>query len=50
MAPAIDLNPADSQTFRPAPDGTWQRLGTYTAGLALDDAGVKADEAICART
>lgn len=27
---------------------TWQRLGTYTAGLALDDAGMKGDEALCA--
>jgi len=27
---------------------TWQRLGTYTAGLALDDAGIKSDEALCA--
>jgi 3-oxoacyl-[acyl-carrier-protein] synthase II len=27
---------------------TWQRLGTYTAGLALDDAGIKEDEALCA--
>lgn len=27
---------------------TWQRLGTYVAGLALDDAGIKADEALCA--
>lgn len=27
---------------------TWQRLGTYTAGLALDDAGIKNDEALCA--
>ncbi len=26
---------------------TWQRLGTYTAGLALEDAGLKADEALC---
>ena len=25
----------------------WQRLGTYTAGLALDDAGIKNDEALC---
>lgn len=25
----------------------WQRLGVYTAGLALDDAGVKGDEAYC---
>lgn len=27
---------------------TWQRLGTYAAGLALDDAAIKADEALCA--
>jgi 3-oxoacyl-[acyl-carrier-protein] synthase II len=27
---------------------TWQRLGTYAAGLALDDAGMKSDEALCA--
>jgi 3-oxoacyl-[acyl-carrier-protein] synthase II len=26
---------------------TWQRLGTYVAGLALDDAGMKGDEALC---
>lgn len=26
---------------------TWQRLGTYAAGLALDDAGAKEDEALC---
>ncbi len=26
---------------------TWQRLGTYAAGLALDDAAIKADEALC---
>ncbi len=26
---------------------TWQRLGAYTAGLALDDAGIKTDEALC---
>lgn len=25
----------------------WQRLGTYTAGLALDDAGMKGDETLC---
>ena len=25
---------------------TWQRLGTYVAGLALDDAGIKDDEAL----
>src|SRR5690606_30779863 len=27
---------------------TWQRLGTYVAGLALDDAGIKGDDALCA--
>jgi 3-oxoacyl-[acyl-carrier-protein] synthase II len=27
---------------------TWQRLGTYTAGLALEDAGIKGDEALVA--
>lgn len=27
---------------------TWQRLGTYAAGLALDDAALKTDEALCA--
>ena len=26
---------------------TWQRLGTYGAGLALDDAGIKGDDALC---
>ena len=25
----------------------WQRLGTYAAGLALDDAGLKSDDALC---
>lgn len=27
---------------------TWQRLGTYGAGMALDDAGIKGDETLCA--
>ena len=27
---------------------TWQRLGTYTAGLALEDAGIKEEEELCA--
>lgn len=27
---------------------TWQRLGTYCAGLALDDAGIRTDETLCA--
>lgn len=26
---------------------TWQRLGTYAAGLALQDAGIKDDDALC---
>ncbi len=26
----------------------WQRIGTYTAGLALDDAGIKGNDALCA--
>ena len=26
---------------------TWQRLGTYAAGLALDDARMKGDDALC---
>ncbi|PZO77813.1 MAG: beta-ketoacyl-ACP synthase [Mesorhizobium amorphae] len=28
---------------------TWQRLGTYAAGLALEDAGLKNNEEFCAR-
>ena len=28
---------------------TWQKLGTYAAGLALEDAGIPADEAVRAR-
>ncbi|PSH69791.1 beta-ketoacyl-ACP synthase II [Phyllobacterium brassicacearum] len=27
---------------------TWQRIGTYTAGLALQDAGIKDNEELCA--
>ncbi|MEO5755710.1 MAG: beta-ketoacyl-ACP synthase [Mesorhizobium sp.] len=27
---------------------TWQRLGTYSAGLALDDAGIKGNDELCA--
>ncbi len=27
---------------------TWQRLGTYTAGLALEDSGIKDNEELCA--
>ena len=29
---------------------TWQRIGTYAAGLALDSAGIKGDREILART
>lgn len=28
----------------------WQRIGTYAAGLALDDAGIKGDEDLLAKT
>ena len=28
----------------------WQRIGTYAAGLALDDAGIKGDEQLLAKT
>ena len=28
----------------------WQRIGTYAAGLALDDAGIKGDEELLAKT
>ena len=27
---------------------TWQRLGVYAAGMALDDSGIKGDAALCA--
>ncbi|RUU98895.1 MULTISPECIES: beta-ketoacyl-ACP synthase [unclassified Mesorhizobium] len=27
---------------------TWQRLGTYAAGMALDDAGIKGNDELCA--
>jgi len=30
--------------------GKWQKLGTYTAGMALDDAGIAGNEALLART
>jgi len=29
---------------------TWQRIGTYAAGRALDSAGIKGDREILART
>lgn len=63
-APAIDAGRYPPYTVHPLPEidwslqiakrgdqrqmETWQRLGVYAAGLALDDAGIKADEALCA--
>ncbi|MER2535487.1 MAG: beta-ketoacyl-ACP synthase [Rhizobiaceae bacterium] len=46
--PAIDWNLQIAKRGDQRQMETWQRLGTYTAGLALDDAGIKADEALCA--
>lgn len=45
--PAIDWNLQIAKRGDQRQMETWQRLGTYTAGLALDDAGIKADEALC---
>ena len=63
-APALDSERFAPYTVHPLPEidwsgqiakrgdqrqmETWQRLGTYCAGLALDDAGMKGDEAVCA--
>ena len=60
--PVLDAEKFDPYTIHPLPEidwglqiakrgdqrqmETWQRLGTYTAGLALQDAGVKEDEAL----
>lgn len=46
--PAIDWNLQIPKRGDQRQMETWQRLGTYTAGLALDDAGLKGDEALCA--
>lgn len=46
--PAIDWNLQIAKRGDQRQMETWQRLGTYAAGLALDDAGVKGDEALCA--
>lgn len=46
--PAIDWNLQIPKRGDQRQMETWQRLGTYCAGLALDDAGLKADEALCA--
>ncbi|OQM77512.1 beta-ketoacyl-ACP synthase [Manganibacter manganicus] len=63
MAPVLDAERFAPYTVHPLPEidwtlqiakrgdqrqmETWQRLGTYVAGLALDDAGIKSDEALC---
>ncbi|MGH6760145.1 MAG: beta-ketoacyl-ACP synthase [Phyllobacterium sp.] len=47
-APEIDWNLQIPKRSDQRQMETWQRLGTYTAGLALQDAGVKDDEALCA--
>lgn len=46
--PAIDWNLQIPKRGDQRQMETWQRLGTYCAGLALDDAGMKGDEALCA--
>ncbi|MDN2566794.1 beta-ketoacyl-ACP synthase [Aquibium sp. A9E412] len=62
-APVLDAEGYAPYTVHPLPEidwtaqiprrgdqrqmGTWQRLGTYAAGLALDDAGARGDEALC---
>ncbi len=48
MAPEIDLNLQIPKRGDQRQMESWQRLGVYTAGLALDDAGLKTDEAQCA--
>ncbi|TKT79117.1 beta-ketoacyl-ACP synthase [Aquamicrobium sp. LC103] len=63
LPPVIDAERYSPYTIHPLPEidwsrqiakrgdqrqmETWQRLGTYTAGLALDDAGMKENEALC---
>lgn len=46
--PEIDWTPQIAKRGDQRQMETWQRLGTYAAGLALDDAGIKDDEALCA--
>lgn len=46
--PEIDWNQQIAKRGDQRQMETWQRLGTYAAGLALDDAGIKDDEALCA--
>jgi len=51
--PIVDLDAVPPYGVHPLPEMDWalqiprrQRLGTYAAGLALDDAGLKEDEAM----
>ncbi|CCV07495.1 3-oxoacyl-acyl carrier protein synthase II [Mesorhizobium metallidurans STM 2683] len=46
--PAIDWNLQIAKRGDQRQMETWQRLGTYSAGLALDDAGIKGDDGLCA--
>jgi 3-oxoacyl-[acyl-carrier-protein] synthase II len=46
--PAIDWNLQIAKRGDQRQMETWQRLGTYAAGLALDDAGIKGNDELCA--
>ncbi|MBN9269232.1 MAG: beta-ketoacyl-ACP synthase, partial [Mesorhizobium sp.] len=46
--PEIDWNLQISKRGDQRQMETWQRLGTYAAGLALDDAGIKGNDELCA--
>ncbi len=46
--PAIDWTTQIAKRGDQRQMETWQRLGAYTAGLALDDAGIKGDDALTA--
>ncbi|PTE09169.1 beta-ketoacyl-ACP synthase [Mesorhizobium helmanticense] len=45
--PAIDWNLQIAKRGDQRQMETWQRLGTYAAGLALDDAGIKGNDELC---
>jgi 3-oxoacyl-[acyl-carrier-protein] synthase II len=46
--PGIDWNQQIAKRGDQRQMETWQRLGTYSAGLALDDAGIKGNDELCA--
>jgi 3-oxoacyl-[acyl-carrier-protein] synthase II len=46
--PEIDWNQQIAKRGDQRQMETWQRLGTYAAGLALDDAGIKGNDELCA--